>query len=775
MPYDNLAKVAFRLQDGNLRTKLTSEQPRILVVAPADQGLTYETFTMSSLSAAEREFGSASLLMQGVHECDAQGSDNVAAMRIGGHQGRVLVTDSASGTLTITTEYRGDEILDRYSLIVLEGSIENTNRYLIWDIQDETWVFDSEELLVLNEGVVDVDDSSFGLFTVGDIAYPESAPLLGDLITGDFTATGGDTIVTVAVTDGEDGTNASLPEKYAAFSTGYHLLDFADMDYIAPKGVYIDDQNVVDGDACSYFKGVPTPGSANDTLGYCWEYIYQGKKYTYFVDRADYFAAEASATAAARTVNTNLILTADKTGTGGNSISYVSNAAGAAGPTVTITEPAIGSLLISLVDDGSNFTDDAVSAINTALGAFTMANGQLASTLVTASGGSGAQAIATVASIALTGGAGGHVLTHSDLTGDTVPAAVTTRFEAGEDSELREVNFAHQLATFCHLASSEWKAILGAIGVREPGSYSRADVAAWVGEPPVLTDIGLDTAIDAPADNGSGLFSIRIMAGKSESSNGYRASLVDEGNSTDGYAYGGIILTEGQGLPNGQDWPYGIDDGDEALDSNEKPVDIGKYIHVIPEWMIHRNSWNGGTVYRGDMAAATLGLLSTLPENEEPIGISFPFKKVTSLPKVHSVQKDMLAQFRFCPIKLEEGIGYVFASFSTAAHPLDSDYTQSSTMRVVNRIADGIRLIARPFLGKPFDSLRIASLQQEIDGYLKQERVNGMHQGAVAPIKFTRSGRVLGQLEINLTLVPPFSIKQITVPFSLAADESELT
>jgi hypothetical protein len=775
MPYDNLAKVAFALQDGNLRTKLTSSQPEILVLGPADSGLTYERFIVNSISAAEREFGAESVLLKGIHEVAAQGSDNIRAMRVGGRQGVVLVADDNSGTLTITTEYRGDEILDRYSLIILEGTDTGTNRYVIWDVEDDQWVFDSEEILTLNEGVIDVDDSSFGLFTVGDVAYPEAAPLLADLVSGDFTATGDDAISTVTITAGSDGTSVSLPEKYAALNTAYHLLDFKDADYVVPKGVYIDDQNAVDGDTCNYFKGVPAFEATNDTLGYLWQYIYQGKLYTYFVDRADYFTAETSADYADRTVNTNLILTADKTGTGGNSISYVSSAAGAAGPTVTISEPTPTSLLISLVDDGSNFTDDAVIAINAALAAYTLTNGQLASTLVTASGGSGAQAIATVVSIALTGGLGGHVLTHEDLTGDAIPAAVSTKFAAGVDAELREANFAHQLASFCHLASSQWKAMLGAISVKAPTSFSRSDIASWVGEPPVITTIGDDDAIDVPADNGNGLFSIKLMAGDSETSNGYRAALIEDGNSTDGYAYGGIILTVGDSLPNGSDWAYGISDSDEAVDSNNKPVDLGRYIHVLCDWVIHRNAWNGGVIYRGDIAASTLGVLAVIPENEEPIGISYPLKKITGLPKVHSVQKDSLSQFRFCPLKLEEGVGHVFAGFHTGAHPQDSDFVDSSTMRVVNRIANGIRRIAMPFLGKPFDSLRLASLQQEVDGLLRQERVEGMHQGAVAPVSFTSNGRVLGQLNINLTLVPPFSIKQINVPFSLAADETELT
>lgn len=773
MPYDFLPKVAISLADGNLRTKTANTQPRVLVLAPADSGLTYETFTVTNSGGAESEFGSNNDLMKGYHEVVAQGAGNVALMRIGGKQGKVVITDSAAGTLTITPEYRDADILALYSLVIVTND-DGTNRYLIWDIDGGAWLYDSEEILVLDEGVIEVTDASFGIFTVGDISDPASAPTLEVLDTPDFTPVGAVTLATVAQTDGADGTSVSLVEKYAALNTAYHLLDFKDADYVIAKGVYLNDQNVANTDSCSFFKGVPAPGATNDSLGYVWQYVYEGKKYTYFSDSATYFADVGTAAAATRTVNTDLVLTALVDGTGGNSISYVSDASGASGPTVTISEPTATTLKISVVDDGSGKTNALVTAINAALAAFTMANGQLASSIVHATGGSGSTAIITVVLTSLAGGAGGHVLTHAQLTGDTIPSAVSTRFAAGADGELREVNFAHQLGSFLHLGSSQWKAMLGAMSVKGPTAFTRAAISSWVGNPPTLTALGLDEIISATGDNGSGIFGIKFIAGKAISSNGYRAGMIEGGTSTDGYAYGGLILTVGASLPNGSDFAYGVDDDDEAVDANNKPVDIGKYLHFPTDWLIHRNAFNGGTTYRGSVEASLLGLLTTIPPNEEPIGISYPLKKVTSLPKVHSVQMNQLSQFRMCPLKLEEGVGYIFAGFHTGAHPLDSDFVDSSTMRSVNKMADGIRRISKPFLGKAFDAYRLTSLQQSIDVFIKQARTDGLHQGARAPLSFTRSGRVLGKLDINLKMVPPFSIKEINVPFSLAADETEL-
>jgi hypothetical protein len=542
---------------------------------------------------------------------------------------------------------------------------------------------------------------------------------------------------------------------------------------VVAKGVYVDDQNKADGDTADYFKGVPPVGSTIDTLGYVWQYVHQGKVYTYFVDRSDFFSAvDAAATV---TVNTNLTVTADKTGTGGNKIYVQINAAGAAGPTVTISEPAVDQLKILVTDDGTSTTSAAVTAINAALALYTTNTGVLASTLATASGGSGTFLV-TVASTPLAGGTGGHVLTHEDLTGDDIPSVVSTAFAAGSDSQLREVNFGHQLATFLHQASTTWKSMQGSISVKAPTDFSRTGIASWVGVPPVETAFGSDLGIDAPADNGTGLFSIKLMTGLSVSSNGYRSAMLEDATSTDSYLYGGFIATTGASLPNGvEEYAYGVDDGDELLDEGGQPVDIGKHLWVTIDWPIHRNAFNGSTQYRGSIETVMLGRLATVPINEEPIGQDFPLKKITSLPRIHSSQRDSLSKFRFANLRFEDGVGYVFNTVKTAAHKVDSDYTRGSTIRCSNRMLTGLRTIGKAYIGKPFSPTRLAALQSEVDKYIAAERSNGIHEGAGARLSYTRAGKILGNLDILFQMVPPFTVERITTKLSLAADETELT
>ena len=92
----------------------------------------------------------------------------------------------------------------------------------------------------------------------------------------------------------------------------------------------------------------------------------------------------------------------------------------------------------------------------------------------------------------------------------------------------------------------------------------------------------------------------------------------------------------------------------------------------------------------------------------------------------------------------------------------------------MNREVDGIRVIAKKFLGEAFSPQSIVALQAAIDGYLQAERLAGYNGGAIASLRYSRTDKILGRLEIRLRMVPPFSIESIDVTISLAAEESEL-
>jgi hypothetical protein len=86
----------------------------------------------------------------------------------------------------------------------------------------------------------------------------------------------------------------------------------------------------------------------------------------------------------------------------------------------------------------------------------------------------------------------------------------------------------------------------------------------------------------------------------------------------------------------------------------------------------------------------------------------------------------------------------------------------------------GIRGIARPYIGKPFNAQQLVSLQSAIDQYLTAEKAGGFNQGAKARIEYSRTDKIMGRLKVKVRMIPPFSIETIDVETSLAAEESEL-
>lgn len=356
---------------------------------------------------------------------------------------------------------------------------------------------------------------------------------------------------------------------------------------------------------------------------------------------------------------------------------------------------------------------------------------------------------------------------HATVTGEAVPAAVATRYAAAEAAEWREVNFAHQLAYACHRASETWSTTLGIISTSAPAGYSRAQIAAWVGDEPKYTAVGSALAVETANDNGEGLLGLKFHAG----AHNYRAAKVPESQQDGGLAYGGYILTSGAALPT--DEPYGVNSNDEATDAKGEPVDIGRYILVCASWPILSNSFNGGTQYRGNLCGSLAGKIAVTPENEEPIGNNGVLTGVRRPPRMRTPLINSLAKLRLVTTRREEGLGHILVSVKTAAHP-DSDFSRLSTIRAVNREITGIRNICKPFIGKEFSAPMLESIKTSIDGFLKEEKALGMNQGAVASISYSRSDKIMGRLNIKLKMIPPFSIEAITIVTSLAADESEL-
>lgn len=371
---------------------------------------------------------------------------------------------------------------------------------------------------------------------------------------------------------------------------------------------------------------------------------------------------------------------------------------------------------------------------------------------------------------------GGNWLTHKELLGEDIPSKVWSKFlDEGSNGQFREISFGHQLASFCYHSSTSYHMCLGFISFSKPSAFNKVDLANYMGALPEYQGWAGKLSDEAVKSVGEGILGNKFLGG----SLGYRGTKLKGGSNVQGYAFGGLICTKGLSLPNKS--PYGISQGDEKLDANKASVDIGRHIVVSAAWPICSFSLSNNTITaRHNISALLAAKIYTTPVNQEPFGEvngRISASVLLSDAEQQLVADGYAADCRIARITMldQSSIGgntYI-TNISTAAHWSD-DYKRISTIRCVNRVVNGLRTLAKRYIGSSFTSAMISSLQSAINGYLKSERDVGVHQGAIATLSFSRADRINGNLQITLKMVPPFALETITITTSVAADASEL-
>ena len=366
------------------------------------------------------------------------------------------------------------------------------------------------------------------------------------------------------------------------------------------------------------------------------------------------------------------------------------------------------------------------------------------------------------------------VMTHFDLTGELIPEAVMSRLltfaedlNGATDSagtlvakavEVREVSFLHQAAQAAYVASTNYNQVIAIVPTTPPPA-SLNGISQWAGNPGTyqITESG-EVEITV---NGTGVLGTRLLAGATD----YR----------DGAAFGGVILTNGDQLPN--KLPYGIDDQDEALDASNNPIDLGKHVVVVgahglvpkAEALFPGNS----TKPRGRITATSFGSagpliaarLNTLAPGTEPIG-----PVLGQLPGFNPQQRtprkvlNDLAALRICMV---DQTGVISSIYTAALRT--SDYSKISSILSANAIVDQVRALAEPVIGQAYTDAQIASLRQRIDGAMKLMVSQNYAQDIRVNMTASQLDRINGVLNCSITFVPPLSLEAVNIDLTLEA------
>jgi hypothetical protein len=307
--------------------------------------------------------------------------------------------------------------------------------------------------------------------------------------------------------------------------------------------------------------------------------------------------------------------------------------------------------------------------------------------------------------------------------------------------DFHEANFAYQLARFLYEYSTDVVDATGVIGVLPPASNSLTDRSRWLGKAPTWTQNNStgEYYIASASDNGTGLLGNKFMVGR----NTYR----------DGVFGGGLILHDSEWI-----------DGEEIVDDNEIPIDLGKYLSVVGETALLRNNWLAQG-YLGTIAAAYGGFYSVLPPKSAPTNKSIPGLSIVydrSLPALDALVGAGYVMLRNKPQ------GVVVADAPMASMP-NSDWQQIATVRIVKAVIDGVRAAVDPFIGEGTGSTIRESMRNAVEKVVLAAKKEGSLQD-YRPFQIiqTPSMEVSGRVQINLTLVPAFTIRQIELTINVS-------
>ena len=229
-------------------------------------------------------------------------------------------------------------------------------------------------------------------------------------------------------------------------------------------------------------------------------------------------------------------------------------------------------------------------------------------------------------------------------------------------------------------------------------------------------------------------------------------------------------------------WQATDSEGSAAVDSRNVKVDAGAYLSVFTTPLravgtqtsaqaltvgasLSNTSRNTGGAH------AYAGLMTSLAPQSSTTNKKID--GVIQLKLLSAKQANDLTGMRHVTM-YSRSTGLTVASGVTGAHNVSkfvrSDYVRLTTVRTVHAAVDLIRSVANKYIGEPNNAPQMNALDAEIDQVLLSMKGSGALNAYTFSISSTPDQRVLGELDVNLTLVPAFEITTINLTVSLAKE-----
>jgi len=276
--YSNLPGVFSELIDQGQSILPFFSGPRTLVLGTASSGFARNPYVVIKSSTAASEFGSGGTLTRGLYEVAGGGASNVILYRIGSTPAILDRVGNTAGTegegYRIETYRRDDDAGAMYGVYYNDGE----DRLIIWNLNSGSVVFDNSSTDPIDVGEVYVSGSR-AAGGGGNIGTGSSGVALEDVsVAGTF------------YTAGQDNSSPSRMELFQFLYQAYKDLEVEEFDWVVPMDTYLDDPNVIDGDAFSatYLgtiidgAGFPEPKGNDDILGKVFVEEYLGQFYFFW-------------------------------------------------------------------------------------------------------------------------------------------------------------------------------------------------------------------------------------------------------------------------------------------------------------------------------------------------------------------------------------------------------------------------------------------------------------------------------------------------------------
>jgi hypothetical protein len=331
-------------------------------------------------------------------------------------------------------------------------------------------------------------------------------------------------------------------------------------------------------------------------------------------------------------------------------------------------------------------------------------------------------------------------------------------------------NLGKQLADFCYQATKEANTAIGVIGTRLPlqvaveeawSGITATDRADWLFDTPSLAEVS-EWVEHLSANTGSSTF----------------GSLDHSADNThEDYLAGSDETSAGEVSATYDFWAR-EEDGTTATDQRGNNVDGGARISVLamPARVRHQDvlrlanklGKSGQTSMNTNGAAAYAGLVTRLVAENGTTNQTIA--GVFSARQLNATLATQLLNFRFVS-GMDRTRGFVVTDGITGAYNASaytrSDFVRLTTVRIVDAAVDIVRSAGEQFIGLPINNQHLAALNTAIRTALDLMKASGALQRFEFSLISSPDQQVLGELDVDMTLVPAFELRDINHVVSL--------